>query len=494
MACSGRDQLAWSLLNDEWVSHPTWASEDAGFLTHKKNTFEEMLHKSEEERHEYQVQIDAITRTIAVLDPLEARIDEMSAEERAQLKLGPNLGGESPSVYQKVIKKVYGRDALPEIYRALQEYPSVAVPVVLARLKQKSEEWRRLQREWNRTWRDVDAKNFYKALDHQGITFKNNDKKNIIAKYFMQDIETIKATQFAQRETEGARPFMSIGYQLEYDLNDMEVLSDSLKLISSFLDHSASQYSPSERRGIDQFLRSLFPTLYSFSAQEFSAACAPVPPAPIDDEDIDDARNQPEEDAKSRRNGRRSAPGTQSTGVPAGDLRKRLLKTVQEGPSTRPTVNSKQSNSNSPGTMSPVDRSNHTTKGNAVVNDDEPCAAPSSANGRSIADKSWIHGIPLVSEARGSAVSGVGETPAKKRPFFAGTTFYTLLRLLQVSQRTTRNSCILHGYMLFWLKQILIAGLFVSCCILACCDVSRSERRWLRRNMFRYSRILSQSN
>ena len=129
-------------------------------MTHKKNTFEDALHRSEEERHEYQVHIDSLLRTISVLDPLEARIEEMSAEERASFKLGPDLGGWSPAVYQKVIKKVYGREAASEVYRALQEFPGVAVPVVLARLKQKSEEWRRLQREWNRTWREIDAKNF----------------------------------------------------------------------------------------------------------------------------------------------------------------------------------------------------------------------------------------------------------------------------------------------------------------------------------------------
>lgn len=95
--------------------------------------------------------IDSLLRTISVLDPLEARIEEMSAEERASFKLGPDLGGWSPAVYQKVIKKVYGREAASEVYRALQEFPGVAVPVVLARLKQKSEEWKRLQREWNRT-------------------------------------------------------------------------------------------------------------------------------------------------------------------------------------------------------------------------------------------------------------------------------------------------------------------------------------------------------
>ncbi|KAI0688140.1 hypothetical protein BC835DRAFT_1285352 [Cytidiella melzeri] len=424
LACSGRDQLAWSVLNDEWVSHPTWASEEAGFLTHKKNSFEETLHRSEEERHEYQVHIDAITRTIAVLDPLEARIDEMSAEERAQLKLGPDLGGWSPAVYQKVIKKVYGRDAGQEVYRALQDCPSVAVPVVLARLKQKSEEWRRLQREWNRTWREVDAKNFYKALDHQGITFKNNDKKNITAKYFVQDIETVKADQMYEYEKDGAKPFTSLGYQLEYQLDDMEVLHDSLKLIYSFLDHSASQYSPSERRGIEQFLRTFIPTLYSFSPQEFGATCAPLRPAI--DEGMDDADEHAEDGTRSARSGRRSAAGAQSTGVPANDLRKRLLKTVQDGPTSRAAAISKQSNSNSAGTESPIEKSS--PRGNG----DRPSEVTRAAHGHSNTDETWISGIPVVSQAQGSVTSEAGETPVKKRPFFAGTTFYTLLRLLQL--------------------------------------------------------------
>lgn len=50
MPCSGRDELCWEVLNDKWVSHPTWASEEAGFVSHKKNQFEEALHKCEEER------------------------------------------------------------------------------------------------------------------------------------------------------------------------------------------------------------------------------------------------------------------------------------------------------------------------------------------------------------------------------------------------------------------------------------------------------------
>jgi paired amphipathic helix protein Sin3a len=87
LACSGRDQLCRSVLNDEWVSHPTWASEEAGFVVTKKTPFEEALHKSEEERHEYHVQIEALTRTIAVIEPINSRIDEMTNEERANFKL-----------------------------------------------------------------------------------------------------------------------------------------------------------------------------------------------------------------------------------------------------------------------------------------------------------------------------------------------------------------------------------------------------------------------
>ena len=71
-----------SVLNDEWISQPTFASEDAGFIAHKKNVYEEALHRSEEERHEYQTHLEAITRTIAILEPLQQRIEEMSPEER----------------------------------------------------------------------------------------------------------------------------------------------------------------------------------------------------------------------------------------------------------------------------------------------------------------------------------------------------------------------------------------------------------------------------
>lgn len=79
----------------------------------------------------------------------------MGSEDRASLRLEEGLGGESPSVYERVIRKIWGKDQGWEILRALEDNPCVAVPIVLSRLKQKDEEWKRAEREWNKVWREV---------------------------------------------------------------------------------------------------------------------------------------------------------------------------------------------------------------------------------------------------------------------------------------------------------------------------------------------------
>ena len=343
----------------------------------------------------------------------------MKSEERAQFRLGPELGGWSPAVYQKTLKKVYGREHWHEIYMGLQENPVAAVPIVLSRLKQKSEEWRRQQREWNRTWREVDAKNFYKALDHQGITFKANDKRYITAKSFVQDIESIRSAQLKERQlSKSSEP---LDYQLDFEFQDTEVLRDTLKMIYSFLEHSTSTYSASERRSIEQFLKSFLPTLFSSSSLELSAppvilAHPPETHVIIDPED-------PSEASKSARelNGRRSVTGAHTSGVPAGDLRKRLLRTVQEGTPSRAAKQLR-----SPGSASPVAIGSPRTPHAAKL----PEIADGTVNARSKAEDMWIREIPVHSqEGSGEA----GDTLVQKRPFFTSTTFYTLLRLLQVT-------------------------------------------------------------
>lgn len=143
--CSGRDELCHQVLNDDWASHPTWASEDSGFIAHRKNSFEESLHRIEEERHDYDFNIEACLRTIQLMEPIAQQLKLMSDEERAGFELPRGMGGQSQTIYERVVKKVYGRDCGKQVLEDLFTAPSVVLPILLRRLKQKAEEWKASQ-------------------------------------------------------------------------------------------------------------------------------------------------------------------------------------------------------------------------------------------------------------------------------------------------------------------------------------------------------------
>jgi paired amphipathic helix protein Sin3a len=137
--------MCWEVLNDEWASHPTWASEDSGFVAHRKNTFEETLHRIEEERHDYDFNIEICRRTIQLLEPIARAIAAMSEEDKAVYSLPPGLGGQSETIYVRVIKKIYDRSKGQEVIDALHARPCSVVPTLLLRLRQKEEEWKASQ-------------------------------------------------------------------------------------------------------------------------------------------------------------------------------------------------------------------------------------------------------------------------------------------------------------------------------------------------------------
>ena len=418
LATSGRDQLARSVLNDEWVSHPTWASEEAGFVAHKKNSFEEVIHRCEDERHEYQIQLEGLARTIGILEPLATRLNEMPVEERAALRLRPELGGQSRWIYVRTLKKVYGKDAGTEIYQALQDAPAVAVPVVLARLKQKNEEWRRAQREWSLTWRQVDARNFYKSLDHTGINFKQNDKKTITIRAFVGEIEGVRAEQEQQQAREEgsgrARPACtrgSLGFQLSYSFADSGVLCDALKLVYSYLDHNQATYSLAERRSVERFLRAFMPVLCMLPPAAFNAACGPPEIGAEDDSADDQLLDEVLPPRPRTTTGGGGGGGIGGCGVHAGDLRKKLA---------RAAAQEKQ------GAQDGGSRVSTPADGREVVN------VKGKEKGREErAPAIWIR------ECLPEDAFSIRDAPVSTRPFFCNTTFYTLLRLLQVRFRLT---------------------------------------------------------
>lgn len=142
MVCSGRDETCMKVLNDDWSSFPTWASEDSGFIAHRKNQHEEALSRCEEERHDYDINIEACNRTIQLMEPIVNQIKLMSQDEQRAYKLPPGIGGMSETIYERVIKKIYGREVGTQVIIDMFAMPAAVLPLLVWRLNQKVEEWK----------------------------------------------------------------------------------------------------------------------------------------------------------------------------------------------------------------------------------------------------------------------------------------------------------------------------------------------------------------
>ncbi|KAI8976142.1 hypothetical protein BDB01DRAFT_853430 [Pilobolus umbonatus] len=257
--CSGRDQIAWEVLNDEYVSHPIWASEDDSFVASKKSQYEEAMHRCEEERYDYNMNIEANLNVIALLEPIAQRIDSMTIEEKSNFRLRPGLGGQSITIYERIIKKVYDTERGLEIIDLLYSNPAQVIPILLKRLKQKDEEWKRAQREWNKIWRELDAKNFYRALDYQGITFKSNDRKAMAPKALVSEIEGLQQEKKIKDGEKSVHTKES--YQFRFFFDDVELFKDVTRVIYSFIDRQTG-YTSSDREKIRTFICTFIPLCF----------------------------------------------------------------------------------------------------------------------------------------------------------------------------------------------------------------------------------------
>ncbi|XP_039663838.1 SIN3 transcription regulator family member Aa isoform X1 [Perca fluviatilis] len=225
--CTGRTPLCKEVLNDTWVSFPSW-SEDSTFVSSKKTQYEEHIYRCEDERFELDVVLETNLATIRVLETVQRKLSRMSAEEQAKFRLDSTLGGSSEVVHRKAIQRIYG-DKAPDIIDGLKKNPAVSVPIVLKRLKTKEEEWREAQRGFNKIWREQNEKYYLKSLDHQGINFKQNDTKVLRSKSLLNEIESIYDEHQEQASEENTTP--PTGPHLALPYEDSQILEDAAALI-----------------------------------------------------------------------------------------------------------------------------------------------------------------------------------------------------------------------------------------------------------------------
>lgn len=263
--CSGRDELCNEVLNDDWASHPTWASEDSGFIAHRKNVHEEGLHKIEEERHDYDHNIEAIGRTIQLLEPIAQKLNNMPEKERETVDIHPGLGGQSQTIHKKIIMKLYGREPGQQIIDQLHIKPYHIIPVLLNRLKQKAEEWKSMQREWEKVWREQTQKMFWKSLDHQAVNAKQADKRQFQTKTLVGEVQTRYEEQKKQRAL-GASASQISQPQMTIHFDDTDVILDATYLVLIY----AEQMHSTEFPRLTAFIKDFVPLFFGLDNEWFN--------------------------------------------------------------------------------------------------------------------------------------------------------------------------------------------------------------------------------
>lgn len=323
--CSGRTPLCREVLNETWVSFPTWSSEDSTFVSSRKTQYEEYIYRTEDERYELDIVLETHMSTIRVLEGVMKKLNHrMSPEEAGRFKLDDCLGGSSPTIHIRAIRRIYG-DKAPEIIEGLKRSPHVAIPVVLRRMKAKEEEWREAQKGFNKIWREQNEKYYLKSLDHLGTNFKQNDVKSLRSKALLNEIETL----FEERNEEnaaksdmgrsassqsgavgggnsagggnGGGPHLKLAYK-----SRQKVLEDAADLL---IHHAKRQtgITKEDKRRIKTLLRHTIPDLFHHPRQELSED-----ERENDDEDGDDKDSSDHETTttKSGRERRKSSKMT----------------------------------------------------------------------------------------------------------------------------------------------------------------------------------------
>ncbi|XP_071557175.1 paired amphipathic helix protein Sin3a isoform X1 [Temnothorax nylanderi] len=265
--CSGRTQLCKEVLNDTWVSFPTW-SEDSTFVTSRKTQYEESIYRCEDERFELDVVIETNASTIRVLEGVHKKMNRMTQEEIQKYKLDECMGGCSPTIHQRAIKRIYG-DKAPDIIEGLKRNPAVAVPVVLRRLKAKEDEWREAQKGFNKIWREQNEKYYLKSLDHQGINFKQNDVKALRSKSLFNEIETLYDERHEQGDDGNGDGQGNSGPHLVLPYKDKSVLDDAANLLIHHVKRQTAVHKEDKQR-IKLLLKHFIPDLFFHTRQELS--------------------------------------------------------------------------------------------------------------------------------------------------------------------------------------------------------------------------------
>ncbi|KAL2344258.1 hypothetical protein Fmac_005543 [Flemingia macrophylla] len=224
LPASQRTELGAEVLNDHWVS-VTSGSEDYSFKHMRKNQYEESLFRCEDDRFE----LDMLLESVNVATENVEKILEKINNGDSPIHIEEHL----TALNLRCIERLYGDHGL-DVMDVLKKNASLALPVILTRLKQKQDEWARCRADFNKVWAEIYAKNYHKSLDHRSFYFKQQDTKSLSTKVLLAEIKEINEKKRKEDDVllaiaAGSR--QPIIPHLEFVYPDLEIHEDLYQLI-----------------------------------------------------------------------------------------------------------------------------------------------------------------------------------------------------------------------------------------------------------------------
>ncbi|KAI5079158.1 hypothetical protein GOP47_0006829 [Adiantum capillus-veneris] len=149
---ASRTPLARAVLNDKWVLGRI--SEDSYYGNPRPtNKYEKAIQKCDDDRYELDMLIETATYTLEGLERLSDAI-----QKQGEVIVDDYL----TAIQLRHIERIYGEHGL-EALDSLHGDPRSTVPILLVRVRQKSDEWLALKETSIRLWADAVAKNYEKS-------------------------------------------------------------------------------------------------------------------------------------------------------------------------------------------------------------------------------------------------------------------------------------------------------------------------------------------
>lgn len=161
----------------------TASPEDYDAIKIRRNPYEEVMFRIEDERFEVDMAIERNALAMRQIEPIAEEIAMLREQEekdgqpigRLQYKLKARSLN---SIQINAIGRIYG-DKGDEVIEHLSRNPLATVPIIYQRLRQKDQEWRKQKSDLLSKWRALTEANYEGSRDHLSYPLKREIEKSL---------------------------------------------------------------------------------------------------------------------------------------------------------------------------------------------------------------------------------------------------------------------------------------------------------------------------